>query len=79
MRVRRRVLFSQTGSVGGKRASPAMPVNAELERPPSPEEGETPIPEESEPKATIFGWAIPPCKLAPLSRLAGRLKSEEAG
>lgn len=61
MRVRVRVLFSQAGSVSGKRASPAVTVNAELERPPAPGESQNPLLEEPEPRATAYGRGVPSC------------------
>ena len=61
MRVRARVLFSQTGSVSGERASPAMTVNAGFERPLTPGESQNPFLEESEPRATAYDRGVPSC------------------
>ena len=59
--MRVRVLFSQTGSVSGERASPAVTVNAALERPPALGESQNPFLEESEPRATAYHRGVPSC------------------
>jgi len=72
MRVRARVVFSQTGSVSGERASPAVTVNAEFERPPSPGESQIPFLEESEPTATAYDRGFIPTRGLRHTGMAGR-------